>query len=549
MRDIGDSLYELVVPRGQTRDAHPIFHTYPNKQEYLTGDIFAQHPVKSGVWQYHGRLDDVIVLSNGEKFNPISMEEIISSHPLVARAVILGQGRFQSGALIEPQWDTWNGQEDSLIEAIWPVIEAANDSAPGHARLMKDRIGITSPSKPLKLTPKGTIQRRSVLADYADEIEALYARQAQVDVAQIGKEDSISQIQAYVTKALMEILAVSSIEKNVDIFALGLDSLQTLRLGQILQGALQSARPDIGTAAFNSQQLYSHPTISHLSEYVMNLLQNQDSQSTASVSESDSEREARLSELVSKYSDNLGESHTVILTGSTGSLGSYLLYELLRDHSVSKIYCLNRSADAASRQLQSLHEKGLATFDHFPRRLEFLQAQFGEERLGLDEAKYELLLQEVDTIIHNAWKVNFNHQVESFEKPHIEGVRRMVDFSIASDKTAHIHFISSISTIEGYNPQKGHSIPEIIFDDPSVALRQGYGESKHVSERICAGASARCGVPTSIHRVGQIGGPTTENGMWNKQEWVPSLIATSKTIKQIPSSLGSVSVQWVPVVS
>jgi nucleoside-diphosphate-sugar epimerase len=388
-----------------------------------------------------------------------------------------------------------------------------------------------------------------VLADYADEIEALYARQAQVDVAQIGKEDSISQIQAYVTKALMEILAVSSIEKNVDIFALGLDSLQTLRLGQILQGALQSARPDIGTAAFNSQQLYSHPTISHLSEYVMNLLQNQDSQSTASVSESDSEREARLSELVSKYSDNLGESHTVILTGSTGSLGSYLLYELLRDHSVSKIYCLNRSADAASRQLQSLHEKGLATFDHFPRRLEFLQAQFGEERLGLDEAKYELLLQEVDTIIHNAWKVNFNHQVESFEKPHIEGVRRMVDFSIASDKTAHIHFISSISTIEGYNPQKGPSIPEIIYDDPSVALRQGYGESKHVSERICAGASARCGVPTSIHRVGQIGGPTTEKGMWNKQEWVPSLIATSKTITQIPSSLGSVSVQWVPVVS
>jgi thioester reductase-like protein len=125
----------------------------------------------------------------------------------------------------------------------------------------------------------------------------------------------------------------------------------------------------------------------------------------------------------------------------------------------------------------------------------------------------------------------------------------MVDFSIASDKTAHIHFISSISTIEGYNPQKGPSIPEIIYDDPSVALRQGYGESKHVSERICAGASARCGVPTSIHRVGQIGGPTTEKGMWNKQEWVPSLIATSKTITQIPSSLGSVSVQWVPVVS
>jgi thioester reductase-like protein len=136
--------------------------------------------------------------------------------------------------------------------------------------------------------------------------------------------------------------------------------------------------------------------------------------------------------------------------------------------------------------------------------------------------------------------------VEAFEQPHIEGVRRLVEFSVASEKTAHIHFISSISTIEGYN--KGPSIPEEIFDEPSSVLRQGYGESKHVSERICAMASAKCGVPTSIHRVGQIGGPTTELGMWNKQEWVPSLVAASKTIKQIPNSLGSVSVQWVPVV-
>jgi thioester reductase-like protein len=184
----------------------------------------------------------------------------------------------------------------------------------------------------------------------------------------------------------------------------------------------------------------------------------------------------------------------------------------------------------------------------FPRRVEFLQAQFGAAKFGIDEAKYDQMLQEVDTIIHNAWKVNFNHRVEAFENPHIEGVRRLVEFSIASKKMAHIHFISSISTIEGYSPERGPSIPEIIFDDPSPVLRQGYGESKHVSERICAAASAKCGVPTSIHRVGQIGGPTTEKGMWNKQEWVPSLVATSKTIKQIPSGLGSVSVQWVPVV-
>ncbi|KAJ5587251.1 Male sterility NAD-binding [Penicillium hispanicum] len=113
--------------------------------------------------------------------------------------------------------------------------------------------------------------------------------------------------------------------------------------------------------------------------------------------------------------------------------------------------------------------------------------------------------------------------VEAFEDPHIAG------------------FLSS-RQLRGYSLEKRTSIPEVIYNDPSVVLRQGYSESKHTAERIYAAASAQCGVPSSIHRVGQIGDPTTEKGVWNKQEWLPSLVATSKTIKQIPNSLGSVSV-------
>lgn len=547
LRDAGEGFFELVVPRGESRAAHAVFHTYPDKDEYRTGDLFVPHPEKKGLWLYSGRYDDVIVLSNGEKFNPTIMEEIISSHPLVARALVVGQSRFQSGAIIEPNWSAWTGEPSALIDEIWATIKKANESAPGHAQLMKNRIGLASQSKPFQLTPKGTVKRRIVVSDYADEIDALYAGGDQVDAAQIPKHATRQDITAYVTAAVSEILEVPSLDENADIFSSGLDSLQTLRLGQVLQASLKSAQPNLGSV-FGSPQLYSRPTIAQLSRYVCDILQGNDSAPDAAVVESDSDRETRIADLIGKYTEDFGKDHAVILTGSTGSLGAYLLHELLHDLSVTKIYCLNRSDDAARRQLQSLREKGLATFDMFPRRVEFLQAQFGAAKFGIDEAKYDQMLQEVDTIIHNAWKVNFNHRVEAFENPHIEGVRRLVEFSIASKKMAHIHFISSISTIEGYSPERGPSIPEIIFDDPSSVLRQGYGESKHVSERICAAASAKCGVPTSIHRVGQIGGPTTEKGMWNKQEWVPSLVATSKTIKQIPSGLGSVSVQWVPVV-
>lgn len=545
MQEAGEGLHELVVQRGEDRKAKAVFHTYPDKTEYRTGDLFSAHPTKSGLWLYAGRQDDLVVLSNGEKFNPTATEETISSHPLVKRTLVVGQGRFQAAAIIEPDWSVWNGEPNSLIDEVWPLVKQANETAPGYAQLMKDRLAVSSQSKPFQLTPKGTIKRRAAVNDYSAEIDALYEAGDNIDVDQLAKDASPSDVTAFITQVLSDILEVETVDQNADIFALGVDSLQTLRLGQVLQASLQSARPDLG-AAFGNSQLYSRPTIVQLSGYMVDLLQGKDAGPAEEVVESDEDREARIAGLVGKYSDDVGESHAVILTGSTGSLGAYLLHELLRDLSVSKIYCLNRSDDAAPRQLQSLREKGLVGFNKFPRRVEFLQAKFGDERLGLDEAKYEELLESVDTIIHNAWKVNFNHQVEAFEQPHIEGVRRLVDFSIASERNAHIHFISSISTIEGYS--QGPSIPEIIFNDPSSVLRQGYGESKHVSERICAAASAKCGVPTSIHRVGQIGGPTTEKGMWNKQEWVPSLVASSKTIKQVPKSLGSVSVQWVPVV-
>ena len=154
----------------------------------------------------------------------------------------------------------------------------------------------------------------------------------------------------------------------------------------------------------------------------------------------------------------------------------------------------------------------------------------------------------MEIVIHGGWKVNFNHKVEAFEDTHIKGVRRLVEFSRESTHSAHIHFISSVSTVGGWTTKHGPSVPEFPLEDPDVALRQGYGESKFISERICAIASVRSGVPTSFYRVGQIAGATTEKGVWNKQEWLPSIVATSKVLKKIPKDLGFMPVDWIPVV-
>lgn len=560
MHYAANGTYELVLHRSETRDFNGIFHTYPELKEYRTKDLFVPHPTKAGLWRYHGRFDDVIVLSNGEKFNPIEMEQVIEGHPLVSKALIIGQGRFQSALLVEPNWDKWTESqaEASLVDEIWPSVKEANIIAPSHGQVLKSKIGIASKEKPFKKTPKGSIQRRLVINDYTEEISAIYDLPDEEYTDEIPRGANLDDITKYVQRVVSRLLSIEQVAEKNDIFSMGLDSLQVLQLSEILQGAVRVLRPENASLSIPTGKLYSYPSIESLSNYVYGVVTGGSAGAELSA-EGGLPRSKRLTALIEKYTNDLPEihvntinhdhKHVAILTGSTGSLGNYILSELIFDPSISKIYCLNRSEDCEARQVQSFKEKGLTVPANFSSRVEFLQAQFGTEKFGLSDSKYEELTKSVDIIIHNAWKVNFNHKVEAFEDPHIRGVRRMVDFSLASMHSAHIHFVSSVSTIGRWTWKHGPSVPELPLEDPDVVLQQGYGESKFVSERICAIASARSGVPTSVYRVGQIAGATTEKGLWNKQEWLPSIVATSKALKKIPKDLGSMTVDWIPVVS
>lgn len=56
-----------------------------------------------------------------------------------------------------------------------PSIEAANRSSYTFARIFKEAIIFTEPSRPLPRTPKGTIQRAKAAAMYSEEVEQTYS--------------------------------------------------------------------------------------------------------------------------------------------------------------------------------------------------------------------------------------------------------------------------------------------------------------------------------------------------------------------------------------
>ena len=103
----------------------------------------------------------------------------------------------------------------------------------------------------------------------------------------------------------------------------------------------------------------------------------------------------------------------------------------------------------------------------------------------------------------------------------------------------------------GWSINHTGSVPEHIIDDPSAASPMGYAQSKYIAEHLLNTASQIPGISTNVIRVGQVAGPVETNqsgGCWNKQEWLPSLLASSLKLGKLPNSLGPNDViDWIPV--
>lgn len=132
------NIYELVVLDGWPSK---VASNRPDGS-YATKDLFTRHPSNPNAWKYYARLDDTIVLVNGEKANPISMEQSVRENSNVTEAVVFGSGRPRLGMVVIPSPATKGLPSTAIIERIQPVIEAANALVPTYARISLDMVMI-----------------------------------------------------------------------------------------------------------------------------------------------------------------------------------------------------------------------------------------------------------------------------------------------------------------------------------------------------------------------------------------------------------------------
>ena len=551
---VNDGAFELIVfADASTWDSSTLNHNYPGVSVWHTKDLFKPHPTKPDLWRFHGRVDDIIVLSNSEKIYPIPMESHLQGLPYISGALVTGQGRFQPALLLEIESSGY-ANADGISDKIWREVETANAIMPSHGRIVRSMIIIAKSEKPFVRAGKGTIVRKLTEAAYNTELDELYAgnrhtfplRYAQL-VATAFKSASVERLIRCILPIAIE---VDKLQDTDNLYLSGLDSLKSIEALMSLKASLLPHRSASELEWLTLETLYNNPSIGQLSRIVLAFLND-------GVIPHGRDRMATMADTLKSLSAALDHSDKhpapqlrnddlcIVLTGSTGTLGAQVLKEYLANPNISKVYCLNRSTAAQQKWLEHQAESR-SDLPSSSCEVEFLTVDFARSDLGLDATQYASLVADCDLIVHTAWKVDFNQDLSSFAGI-LQGVRTIIDWSISSSRKPRVVFVSSISSVGSWNPpSEGEEVPEGPIEDLGVALSLGYSESKEVAERLLDYAANHAAVPVSILRVGQIGGATgSRSAKWTQREFIPSLLKTSKSMGLIPNDLQPID--WVPV--
>ncbi|KAJ5717801.1 NRPS-like enzyme [Penicillium malachiteum] len=555
-RHVSGEEYEAVVVRTPARQAYQFpFTIFPDRQEYHTNDLMVRHPTKPNLWRPSARLDDVIVFLNGEKTNPVSFEQqIVSANPEVTGCLVVGAQRFQASLIIELAGgkDLNVNERAEMIEKLWPSIEEANIPTPAHARIAKSHIIFTAPDKPIPRAGKGTVQRAGALILYAEEIESIYAdadKLAELDANHQdgpGGVDDAAQVAKYIKTSILAITGWNpgSFTNEENWFNLGLDSLQAITATRVLKRGLnlQNLTPNV---------IYLNPTVVGLTHALQNIHKTSEESTEAKNKALIEERDQLLQELIGqikitepKIPEESPATHSVILTGSTGQLGTYLLNTLTNSPQVEHVYCLDRDGRARDRQRERAEAYGLAPADET--RVSFWKADLNQADFGLQQNQLQRLQEQATLVIHNAWPVNFNLSLASF-KPNLTGVVNLINFSSQAIRSPRLLFVSSISSTLGHQTESG-LIPETVITTTTPAPN-GYANSKYIAEHLLRYAAQQDLPHPAFARVGQVAGPIRYPGLWNKSEWFPSVVLSSLHLEALPDSLGQAMdrVDWVPI--
>jgi long-chain acyl-CoA synthetase len=158
---------------------------------FHTGDLGVVDP--DGYLTITGRSKEILVTSAGKNVSPAPLEDVIRSHVLVSQALVVGDARPSIGALITldaESMEAWLAEQGrsgtpladltedpALLAELRSAVDAANATVSAAEQITRFRVlPVDLTEQAGHLTPTLKVKRSVVMAEFADEVEALYTR-------------------------------------------------------------------------------------------------------------------------------------------------------------------------------------------------------------------------------------------------------------------------------------------------------------------------------------------------------------------------------------
>ncbi|KAL8952684.1 MAG: hypothetical protein Q9222_001421 [Ikaeria aurantiellina] len=534
-KPLGDGTFEFVYLEGfpslVTTNSDEPPHSYHSK------DIFVPHPIIANAWKHVGRIDDRITLLNGEKFLPLMTESRVQEHAYVLNAIVFGNSRPIPGMLVVRSEAAKDLIDEDFIDAIYPTIHAANLLSEGFASIGREMIVPLPAGSEIPVTDKHSLIREQVYRVFQDKIQAQY------DGTDSSHEEiwelSASELTEYLGRTCRVVTGIPISHDEIDFFSAGMDSQQAIRFRAQISRDLHLRENDKG---LNQNIVFETGNIRKLSAFLHSLRKSQNivEENVSEIINRMIEKYSELQEHAIVRESEIHENDVILLTGVTGAVGAHILARMLQQSNAHRVMCPVRGHDPELRLRLSLESRGLLATGLD--KVVILRSDLSSSNLGCTAQEYTDLAERLTHIIHCAWPVNFQINLQSFE-PHIAGVRNLLELSMArKSEPAHFIFCSSITAALGAPAHT--TVEESPIDDLSFSSSLGYGRSKLVAEKVIQAAVTKAGANATILRIGQVTGDQ-KRGLWNDTEMIPMIIRSGLQMGALPPL--DWDCRWLPV--
>ncbi|MCM3631097.1 amino acid adenylation domain-containing protein [Paenibacillus glycanilyticus] len=320
-------------------------------------------------------------------------------------------------------------------------------------------------------------------------------------VADEGFVMPATDIERNVAAAWQEALRLEQVGRYDDFFSIGGDSLAIIHVLVLL-------KPEYPELKIND--FFQCRTVEALSARIEQLQAEQPQAEERSAKLSGPavplNEEPPIPLLGGAQDESRGKPNAIFLTGATGYLGAYLLYELL-EQSAATVYCLVRPGiDSGLVRIQAHMEYffGSSVKELVKDRVIAVEGDLEQENLGIVPEVRQKLLGTLDAIIHSAADVRHFGEEEQFAKTNIAGTLALIDLAKACVKPARFHHVSTLGIPEDL--ALSGQWEEVVREQalrPDLKVENLYTNSKMEAEKALMSAAGE-GLQVNIYRAGNL---------------------------------------------